>query len=151
MKLRELFQSMLRIRLVEEAIADLYSEQQMRCPVHLSIGQEAVAAGAAAALRKDDCAMSGHRSHAHYLAKGGSLKFMLAELHGKATGCCGGNGGSMHLIDLNTGFLGAVPIVGSTIPIAVGTALTSKMDRCDRVSAVFFGEGATEELSLIHI
>jgi pyruvate dehydrogenase E1 component alpha subunit len=142
---KQLFRSMLRIRMVEETIAELYPEQQMRCPVHLSIGQEAVAAGAGAALLKDDYAMSGHRSHAHYLAKGGNLKSMLAELHGKSSGCCGGNGGSMHLIDREAGFLGAVPIVGSTIPIAVGTALTSKMDRSGHVTAAFFGEGATEE------
>lgn len=141
----DLFFSMLRIRSIEERIASLYSEQRMRCPVHLSIGQEAVAVGVCAALRITDYAMSGHRSHAHYLAKGGSLNAMMAELYGKADGCTGGKGGSMHLVDLEAGFVGAVPIVGSTIPIAVGTALASQMEGSDRVTVAFFGEGATEE------
>lgn len=136
---------MYRIRSVEERIAELYAEQRMRCPVHLSIGQEAVAVGVCAALEPYDYAMSGHRSHAHYLAKGGSLKAMFAELYGKADGCTGGIGGSMHLVDLDAGFLGAVPIVGSTIPIAVGTALGSQMENNGRVTVAFFGEGATEE------
>ena len=95
----ELWQAMLRIRRVEEAIADHYSEQEMRCPVHLSIGQEAAAVGVCAALHQKDWVLSGHRSHAHYLAKGGDLKRMLAEIYGKATGCCGGKGGSMLLTD----------------------------------------------------
>src|SRR5208283_1928433 len=115
-----LLKGMVRIRLIEEAIARQYGAQRMRCPVHLSIGQEAAAVGACAALRSDDQVMSGHRSHAHYLAKGGDLTAMIAELHGKATGCSRGRGGSMHLVDLAAGFVGAVPIVGSTIPIAVG-------------------------------
>ena len=125
--LRGLHTELLRIRLVEERIASLYPEQQMRCPVHLSIGQEAVAVGVCAHLSNEDWVMSGHRSHAHYLAKGGDLKAMFAELYGKATGCAGGRGGSMHLVDLRAGFLGAVPIVGSTIPIAVGAAWGARM------------------------
>src|ERR1043165_176583 len=99
LKHRLLFE-MLRIRRVEETIAELYAEQEIRCPVHLSIGQEAVAVGVCAALAIRDYAMSTHRAHAHYLAKGGSLKAMMAEIYGKATGCCAGRGGSMHLIDL---------------------------------------------------
>lgn len=140
----ELHRSMLRIRLVEERIVTLYGEQQMRCPVHLSIGQEAAAAGACLAMRPDDYAMSGHRSHGHYIAKGGSLRAMMAEIYGKATGCAQGKGGSMHLVDLDAGFLGAAPIVGSTIPIGVGTAFTSKLRGEKRVSMVFLGDGATE-------
>jgi len=140
-----LLQSMVRIRLVEEAIAASYAEQQMRCPVHLSIGQEAVAAGVGAVLRPEDQAMSGHRSHAHYLAKGGDLNAMIAEIYGKATGCCRGRGGSMHLVDQAAGFMGAVPIVGSTIPIAVGLAFANRQLKRDRVTAAFFGEAATEE------
>lgn len=136
---------MLRIRIVEEAIANLYAEQQMRCPVHLSIGQEAVAAGVAMVAKREDYAMSGHRSHAHYLAKGGSLPKMMAELYGKSHGCCGGMGGSMHLIDEPAGFMGAVPIVGSTIPIAVGLAFATQQLKENRVVFAFFGEGATEE------
>lgn len=143
--LPRLFYQMLRIRMVEEAIADLYPEQEMRCPVHLCIGQEAVAVGVCAALRPSDYAMSAHRSHGHYLAKGGNLKAMLAELYGKVTGCAGGKGGSMHMIDLAAGFIGATPIIGSTIAIAVGAALGSQMRGEQRVTTVFFGEAATEE------
>ncbi|MBM4125483.1 MAG: thiamine pyrophosphate-dependent dehydrogenase E1 component subunit alpha [Nitrospira sp.] len=142
---RDLYGRMLRIRLVEEKIAELYPEQQMRCPVHLSIGQEAVAVGACAALAIKDYAFSTHRSHAHYLAKGGNLKAMLGELYGRVTGCCLGKGGSMHLIDRSAGFLGAVPIVGSTIPIGVGAAFGTLLRKERRVTLVFLGDGATEE------
>lgn len=142
---KRMFCNMLRIRLVEERIAELYPEQEMRCPVHLCIGQEAVAAGVCANLSREDYVLSGHRSHGHYLAKGGDLKSMMAELYGKATGCSGGKGGSMHLVDLSAGYLGAAPIVGSTIPISVGTALGSVMRGEDRITVIFFGEGATEE------
>jgi len=134
-----------RIRMVEEAIADHYPQQKMRCPVHLSIGQEAAAVGVCAALDPGDQAMSGHRSHAHYLAKGGDLNAMIAELHGKESGCCRGRGGSMHLVDLSAGFIGAVPIVGSTIPIAVGLAFATHLQKGHRVSVAFLGEAATEE------
>ena len=142
---RTMFRSMLRIRRVEEAIAARYSEQEMRCPVHLSIGQEAVASGVAAALEPRDYVLSAHRAHAHYLAKGGDLRAFVAELYGRAEGCCEGRGGSMHLIDLEAGVLGATPIVGSTLPVAVGAALGSVMRGEDRVTAIFFGDGATEE------
>ncbi|MCX7178068.1 MAG: thiamine pyrophosphate-dependent dehydrogenase E1 component subunit alpha [Proteobacteria bacterium] len=140
----KLYQEMLRIRIVENAIAEYYGEQEMRCPVHLSIGQEAAEAGACAALEKRDYVLSGHRSHGHYLAKGGDLKAMMAEIYGKATGCAGGKGGSMHLVDLDAGFLGAAPIVGSTIPIAAGVAFAGQMRNEDRVVMVFLGDGATE-------
>lgn len=140
-----LLREMKRIRMVEDAIASRYSEQQMRCPVHLSIGQEASAVGICAALRPDDQVMSGHRSHAHYLAKGGDLAAMIAELYGRETGCCRGRGGSMHLVDRAAGFVGAVPIVGSTIPIAVGLAFADKRMSRDRVTVAFLGEAATEQ------
>ena len=91
----ELFYSMLRIRMVEEKIADKYSEQKMRCPVHLSIGQEAPAVGVCSSLKNSDWVFSGHRNRAHYLAKGGNLKAMISEIYGKSSGCCGGKGGSM--------------------------------------------------------
>lgn len=143
--LYSLLYSMLRIRIVQEKIAELYPEQEMRCPVHLCIGQEAVAAGVCANLSRNDYVLSNHRSHGHYLAKGGDLKTMMAEIYGKATGCSGGKGGSMHLIDLSAGFLGATPIVGSTIPIAVGVAFGSVMKNKDSVAAVFFGDAASEE------
>ena len=136
---------MLLIRTVEERIADLYHEQQMRCPVHLCIGQEAISAGVCAALRDDDNVMSNHRSHGHYLAKGGDLKLMLAEIYGKATGCSQGKGGSMHLTDMSVNFLGATPIVGGIIPVATGVSLTSLMKGDDKVTVVFTGDAATEE------
>lgn len=136
---------MLRIRLVEEAIAARYGEQEMRCPVHLSIGQEAVAVGVAAALEAEDRVMSTHRAHAHYLAKGGDLRAMLAELYGKRTGCSAGKGGSMHLVDLRVHMLGSTPIVGSSLPVAVGTAFGAWLADEPRVTVAFFGEGATEE------
>ncbi len=140
----ELLSSMTRIRMVEEEIAKRYSEQQMRCPVHLSIGQEGAAVGICAALKITDWAFSGHRNHAHYLAKGGNLEAMLAEIYGKATGCCGGRGGSMHLTDQSAGFIAATPIVGSTVPIAVGAALTAQREGNGRVVVVFLGDGAME-------
>jgi len=143
--LKQLYYKMLRIRLVEEAIAELYPEQEMRCPVHLCVGQEAISVGVCFNLTPEDYVLSNHRSHGHYLAKGGDLKTMMAEIYGKVTGCCQGKGGSMHLIDLPVGFLGAVPIVGSTIPMAVGAALGATMRGEKRVAVAFLGEGATEE------
>lgn len=140
-----LYREMLRIRMIEEKIAELYGEQEMRCPVHLCIGEEAISVGVSANLLKEDYVLGGHRSHGNYLAKGGDLKRMLAELYGKATGCSKGRGGSMHLVDLSVGFLGSTPIVASTIPIAVGTAFGSVLQREDRVTLVFFGDAAIEE------
>lgn len=140
-----LYRSMLRIRLIEEAIAERYAEQEMRCPVHLSIGQEAVAVGVCAELRRTDKVVSTHRCHAHYLAKGGDLKAMLAEIHGKAAGCCGGRGGSMHLFDDDVGMLLSLPIVASCMPIAVGAALALRQEGTDGVAATFFGDGSIEE------
>jgi len=144
-RLRKLYREMLRIRLCEERIADLYSEKEMRCPVHLCIGQEAIPVGVSAHLGREDVVLSGHRAHGHYLAKGGNLSKMLAEIYGKATGCAKGNGGSMHLVDVDAGFLGSTPIVASSIPIAVGAAFGAKLQRRTRVTIAYFGEGATEE------
>lgn len=141
----DLFREMLRIRLIEEAIADRYSNQKMRCPVHLSIGQEAVAVGVCKAALHTDYLISNHRAHAHYLAKGGNLKAMIAEIYGKKGGCCGGRGGSMHLVDLSIGMLGSTPIVGGSLPIAVGISFATVLKRQNHVTLVFFGEGSTEE------
>jgi TPP-dependent pyruvate/acetoin dehydrogenase alpha subunit len=141
----KLFYEMLRIRRIEEAIAARYTEQEMRCPVHLSIGQEAVAVGVCQNLLNSDYVVSGHRAHAHYLAKGGDLSRMMAEIYGKKTGCCHGHGGSMHLTDLEHGFVASTPIVGGSIPVGVGLALASKMKKESRITTIFFGEGATEE------
>ncbi|MBM23067.1 MAG: acetoin dehydrogenase [Gammaproteobacteria bacterium] len=140
-----LYRGLLRLRLVEETIASRYSEQEMRCPVHLSVGQEASAVGACSPLTERDVIVSTHRSHGHYLAKGGSLIAMLAEIYGRETGCCGGRGGSMHLFDKKVGVLASVPIVGSTIPLGVGAALAFQQRGETRVSMVFMGDAATEE------
>ena len=140
-----LFAQMLRIRRIEEAIASRYSEQEMRCPVHLSIGQEASAVAVSNALEKKDLVISAHRSHAHYLAKGGNLISMLGELYGRSIGCAAGKGGSMHLFDLEAGQVAAVPIVGSSIPIGTGVAFGEKLQERDTIVAVYFGDGATEE------
>lgn len=144
-RLMSLWTSMMRIRATEERIADAYGAGGMRCPTHLSIGQEAAAVGVCQALESTDRAMSTHRSHAHYLAKGGSLPAMIAELYGKVSGCSRGRGGSMHLIDLQAGFLGSTAIVGNSIPIGVGLALAARLQKQDSISVVFFGDGATEE------
>ncbi len=143
--LLSLYRKLILIRTTEETIARRYSEGKMRCPVHLSIGQEAVAVGVCAALTAEDLVYSTHRCHAHYLAKGGNLNAMMAELYGKATGCCGGKGGSMHLIDLKAGFGGATPIVGNSIPIATGAAFAAKLRKENRVIVSFFGDGTVEE------
>ena len=144
MNLSELQASMLRIRLVEESIANKYSEQKMRCPTHLSIGQEAIAVGVCSNLTNEDQVLSTHRAHAHYLAKGGCLNSMLAEIYGKVTGCSKGMGGSMHLIDKSVGFMGSTAIVGNTIPVAVGLALAMKIHEKQSVACVFFGDAAIE-------
>ena len=141
----ELLREMLRIRMVEEAIAKRYGEQQMRCPVHLSIGQEAVAVGVCKAALHSDYLISNHRAHAHFLAKGGDLKAMISEIYGKSTGCCMGRSGSMHLLDRSVGMMGSTPIVGSSIPVGVGIAFSTLLRREKQITIIFFGEGATEE------
>jgi len=145
----KLLAGMLRVRRVEEAIADRYADQEMRCPTHLCIGQEAIAVGVCDVLDRADKVFSNHRAHGHYIAKGGDLNAMIAELYGRTTGCCGGRGGSMHLIDLDAGFVGATPIVGGTVPIAVGSAWVSALQRRSEVTVVFFGDGCFEE-GVIH-
>ncbi|HKF10390.1 MAG TPA: thiamine pyrophosphate-dependent dehydrogenase E1 component subunit alpha [Xanthobacteraceae bacterium] len=139
-----LYRSMLKIRRVEERIKDLYPQGDMRCPTHFSIGQEAVAAGVCRHLRAEDHVISAHRSHAHYIGKGGSLAAMFAELYGKVDGCASGKGGSMHLIDLSVNFLGCVPIVGSTIPIGVGASFGAMLQDRSAITVIFFGDAATE-------
>ena len=140
-----MYSEMLRIRVIEEELVRRYSEQEMRCPVHFSIGQEAVAVGVCQALGSEDSVLSGHRSHAHYLARGGDLKRMLCELYGKAAGCAGGKGGSMHLIDRSVNFLGSTSIVAGTIPVAVGVAFARKLEKSSGAVVMFFGDAATEE------
>lgn len=139
-----LHRQMWRIRATELAAARHYTEWEMRCPVHLCVGQEAACVGPTAALEQRDSVMSGHRAHGHYLGKGGNLLAMMDEMYGKATGCASGLGGSMHLIDLEAGFIGSTPIVGSTIAIAVGLALSSSIQKDQQVTMVYFGDGAVE-------
>lgn len=141
----KILEMMLKIRMVEEEIASRYSEQKMRCPTHLSVGQEAVPAVLSQILNKDDFAVSTHRSHAHYIAKGGNLPRMIAEIYGKKTGCSRGKGGSMHLVDESVGFMGSSAIVGNSIPIGVGIGLSLKLEKTDNISVVYFGDGATEQ------
>jgi TPP-dependent pyruvate/acetoin dehydrogenase alpha subunit len=136
---------MLRIRRAEEAIARMSESGEARCPCHLSIGQEAIAAGVCAALGSLDTIWGGHRSHGHYLAKGGSLEGLFAEVLGKTTGCAGGRGGSMHLIAQEHGIPGTVPIVAGTVPLAAGAALAYKLRGEARAAVAFFGDGALEE------
>ncbi|MBI2144009.1 dehydrogenase E1 component subunit alpha/beta [Candidatus Woesearchaeota archaeon] len=142
--LLELYSTMLLIRRTEEKIAERYSEQEMRCPTHLCTGQEAVPAGVCLNLTKEDNVLSNHRAHGHYIAKGGNINAMIAEIYGKETGCSRGRGGSMHLTDLSVNFVASTAIVGGTIPLAVGTALASRMQNKKDVAVAFFGDSAVE-------
>lgn len=143
--LQSIYRTMLRIRLFEERVADLVEAGEIKTPCHLCVGQEAVAVGICAVLEKEDYVWGGHRSHGHYLAKGGELRALMAELYGKVTGCSKGRGGSMHLLSTGYGVLGTVPLVTATIPLAVGAGLASKLLGARRVSVSFFGDGATDE------
>jgi TPP-dependent pyruvate/acetoin dehydrogenase alpha subunit len=143
--IERIYRSLRLIRRVEEEIIRVYPTDCIKSPVHLSIGQEAVSVGICDALRPDDVIAPTYRGHAAYLAKGGSLNGMMAELYGKSTGVAGGKGGSMHLVDMGRNVLGASAVVGTTIPVAVGYAFALKSMNTDRVVAAFFGDGATEE------
>ena len=136
---------MILIRLAEEHIADMVGNGTVRCPCHLAIGQEAPAVGVAMHLRPSDRGFGAHRSHAHFLAAGGGLRELFAEVLGRNTGASRGMGGSMHLIARELGFFGSVPIVGATIPIAVGAGLAAKMSGEGDIAVSYFGDGATEE------
>jgi len=139
------YRSLFRIRRVEEEVAKIYPSDKIKSPVHLSIGQEAVAVGACEALRPTDVVFGTYRGHALYLAKHGNLKKMIAELYGKVTGCAKGKGGSMHLVDAAAGFMGTSAVVGTTIPHAVGYAYAMRLQRRETVIASFFGDGAVDE------
>lgn len=136
---------MIVIRKAEEKIGDKVTAGEIACPCHLAIGQEAVAVGVSLALRKTDRVFGGHRSHAHYLATGGDLYALFAEVLGKESGCSKGMGGSMHLFSKNTGFYGSAPIVGGTVPLAVGAGLAAQLDKNGDVGVTYFGDGAAEE------
>ncbi len=139
------YKSLYKIRRVEEEIAKVYPTDKIKSPVHLSIGQEAVSVGICEALKATDIVFGTYRGHALYLAKGGDLSKMIAELYGKATGCAKGKGGSMHLIDIEAGFMGTSAVVGTSIPHAVGYAYTLKSKGSKSIVVCFFGDGATDE------
>ncbi len=141
----ELYQVMLKIRLAEQRIIQIYSSDKIQSPVHLSIGQEAVSAGICQALRRTDRIYGTYRGHGIFIAKGGDLKKMFAELYGKDTGCARGRGGSMHLVAPEVGLMGCSAIVASTIPVATGDALASQMQGRPRVVVSFFGDGGVDE------
>jgi pyruvate dehydrogenase E1 component alpha subunit len=144
-QLSQLYRAMLRIRLCEEALVEPIVTQEVRCPVHLYSGQEAVAVGVCAALSDGDMVFGTHRSHGHYLAMGGDLRQMLAEIFCRETGCSAGRGGSMHLVAPELGMMGAAPIVAGTISLAVRAALAAASRREGRVAVSFFGDGAAGE------
>src|SRR6187401_2608480 len=132
------------IRLFEERVGQLTRAGEIDGLIHLSIGQEGVAAAACAQLRDDDHVYSGHRAHGHALAKGASPERVMAELMGRDTGLCRGLGGSMHLVDVEHGFMGATGVVGGNVPLALGSALASRLRGGDAVAVVFFGDGAAQ-------
>lgn len=140
-----LYKSMLRIRRAEEILADEYRRGTMRTPTHFGIGQEAPAVGVCEAMQPGDTAYSHHRCHPHYLAKGGNLMGLVAELLGRETGCSRGRGGSVHITDRSVGFIGSSPILGHGMSLAVGTALAYAMDGKKQVVATFFGDGVMDE------
>src|SRR5438477_3641492 len=139
------YRSLYRIRRVEEEVARVYHTDCIKSPVHLSIGKEAVSVGVCEALEPEDVVFGTYRGHALYLAKGGDMKQMVAELYGKATGCTRGKGGSMHLIAPEAGMMGASAVVGTTVANAVGYAYALRYRRERAIVASFFGDGATEE------
>jgi pyruvate dehydrogenase E1 component alpha subunit len=141
----DLHRRLLRVRHAEQLLARLYKQQEMRTPTHFGLGQEAVAVGVCAALRADDVVYSHHRSHNHYLAKGGSFEALAAELYGRETGCSRGRGGSVHLTAREVGFIASSAILGEMVAVATGSALAFKMDSDPRVAVSFFGEATCEE------
>jgi len=140
----QMFVNLQLIRSVELLISEKYDAQIFRCPVHLSIGQEAIAVGVSINLKLEDKVVSTHRSHAHYIAKGGDLFSMLSELIGSPLGCCKGRGGSMHIFDKSVGFMASVPIVGSSLPIAIGIALAEKQLNSENIVVAYVGDAALE-------
>ena len=141
----ELYAVMLKIRFAEQRIISIYPTDKIQSPIHLCIGQEAVAAGVCRALRCSDRLYGTYRGHGIYIAKGGDLGRMFAELYGRDTGCARGKGGSMHLAAPEVGLVGCSAIVASLIPVATGDALAARMQGNDRVVCAFFGDGAVDE------
>ena len=141
---RGLLETMWRIRRFEERVGELKRHDEVHGLIHLSVGQEAVAAGVCPQLRDDDAVYSGHRAHGHAIATGAPLQRTMAELMGRADGLCRGMGGSMHLVDVAHGFMGATGVVGGNVPMALGSALAARHRGSDAVSVVFFGDGAVQ-------
>ena len=141
-ELIDLLRRMWLIRAFEEKASALYAERQIVGLLHLGIGQEAVAVGACSLLRNDDYVFGGHRSHGHAVAKGADINKLMAEIAGRASGYCGGKGGSMHIVAKETGFITATGVVGGTIPLALGAAFAAKEKKQRQVAVVFFGDGA---------
>jgi acetoin:2,6-dichlorophenolindophenol oxidoreductase subunit alpha len=141
---RRALETMWRIRLFEERVGQLKRADEVHGLIHLSVGQEAVAAAVCGQLRNDDAVYSGHRAHGHAIAKGAPLDRLMAELMGREGGLCRGLGGSMHLVDVEHGLMGATGVVGGDIPIALGTALATHLDGGDQATVVFFGDGAVQ-------
>src|SRR3954468_132105 len=135
---------MWRIRLFEERVGQLKRADEVFGLIHLSVGQEGVAAGVCTQLRDDDAIYSGHRAHGHAIAQGAPLDRVMAELMGRADGLCRGMGGSMHLVDVEHGLMGATGVVGGNIPMALGSALAARLRGGDQVAVVFFGDGAVQ-------
>ncbi len=144
-QLRHMLSAMYQIRAFEEKVDELFMRGEVHGTTHLSIGEEATAVGAVAALRPDDYITSTHRGHGHCIAKGADPRLMMAELLGKETGYCRGRGGSMHIADIKSGNLGANGVVGGGIPIATGVGLSMKLQGRDQICLCFFGDGAANE------
>lgn len=142
---RTLMRLMLRVRRFEEKIVEVYGAQDMKTPVHLSLGQEAVSAGVCFHLKKEDYLFSTHRNHGHLLSKGAAMAPMIAEMYGLASGCSRGKGGSMHMLDPEASCLGTSAIVGGSIPLGAGAALAALLRGDGRIAVAFFGDGASEE------
>lgn len=141
----QLYRTMLRIRLCEESFIEPILNGDVHCPVHLYSGEEAIATGICASLKETDYIFGNHRSHGHFLAKGGSMNELVAEIYCKEAGCSRGRGGSMHLIDPDVGMMGSAPIVAGTISLALGAALAASIRKDNQVAVCFFGDGATGE------
>ena len=145
MNTAKLYRAIKRIRRAEEVIAEIYPSDKIKSPVHLGIGHEAIQVGVCENLQKEDVVFGYYRSHPLYLAKGGSMRLMMAELFGKITGCAHGWGGSMHLVDVDNGVMSTTAIVASSIPNAVGYAYALKLQGSKNIVVSFCGDGATEE------
>ncbi|MDP2655096.1 MAG: thiamine pyrophosphate-dependent dehydrogenase E1 component subunit alpha [bacterium] len=144
-KFLEAYRRMLLLRIAEEELVKLYLDEKMFSMVHFYVGQEAVAVGVCSQLSSEDKVLSTHRSHGHYLAKGGDLRRMVCELLGRANGVAHGKGGSMHMIDKSVNFIGSTPLLGSAVPLAAGVAFEKKYNKKKGVAVGFMGDGASEE------